>query len=317
MFEGIDDVTPKLQSVKAEITEIDQVLNNLDQTNKRTSASQHDLSEKLTTFNERAVLSRIGITALTFATIRWLASAEQMAEKLPDLSGRLKDAKDNMDLARESLNNFKIEIGKVALELEGTFARVLGLVTSNMIQQREALDRLNQNYVEAYRRVFELHNLETSALTNARNKLSLLNATSDSERDLIAIEQERQTVLNNALILAQQEIEGKEKKGEVTVKERQELDALGNVYDRITEKIIENNKLKEEEIQKSKENKEAKEKEKEAVNSLAQGYDAMNRRIGGAQSLGGQVSARYSSFSTVGTPGGWTVTSDSMAPKQE
>ena|SRR3990167_3944887 len=41
------------------------------------------------------------------------------------------------------------------------------------------------------------------------------------------------------------------------------------------------------------------EKHKEVVNSLAQGYDDLNKRIGGAQSLSGQVSARFTSTGNV------------------
>jgi len=143
---AIDDASPTLEKLRT----------NLD----KTVGSTSKLTDRLTTFNERTLVSKIGITALAFATVRYIDSAEEMAEKLENLSPALIKAKKDLDNYRSAVDDVKESVGKMALQVGGATANFIiwASGTKWIIEMNRELERSINAANEAQKRQIELNN---------------------------------------------------------------------------------------------------------------------------------------------------------------
>ena len=143
---AIDDASPTLEKLRT----------NLD----KTVGSTSKLTDRLTTFNERTLVSKIGITALAFATVRYIDSAEEMAEKLENLSPALIKAKKDLDNYRSAVDDVKESVGKMALQVGGATANLIiwASGTKWIIEMNRELERSINAANEAQKRQIELNN---------------------------------------------------------------------------------------------------------------------------------------------------------------
>ena len=111
IISGEDRFTPTAKKVQAEAAKTGEAFKRMKDEGEKVSKTHNDLSEKLTTFNQRVLVNRIGITALTFAFIRFIQTSQEAAEKSDRLKDSLHQTNVVLDQSRKSWKEFTENFG--------------------------------------------------------------------------------------------------------------------------------------------------------------------------------------------------------------
>ena len=103
IFEIIDDATPKLQSIKASVTEVKDLMNEWGKQTDKADNSQKGLIERLGQLNARVILTKIGILAMITAIIKWYSASMDAARASTRLKEELQSTNEILDIQSSKL----------------------------------------------------------------------------------------------------------------------------------------------------------------------------------------------------------------------
>lgn len=107
----------ELDLAKAKIRELSDETDNFKNKGEGASKSTDRMSKELFTFRTRAIASRLGITALTFALIQYLKESEKTARESDLLNVKLRDQINLINENTKAWDNFKIKVGETIVNV--------------------------------------------------------------------------------------------------------------------------------------------------------------------------------------------------------
>ena len=279
-FIGVDDVSPKLQNIRAELVATDAEVNKFSASSDKASGSTHKFTEKLTTFNTRTLAAKIGITALTFALVRYAKEAAKSVEETEKLNGMWETNRKNLQEFRNLLALTKSEVGDLTLDIENFLGRLANKINPGRVAIANLIAEWNKGAEEARKFAKEIDEwtVKNNQAINSINehidslklKTAVLKATNEVEKETL--------IINDELRQSEQKLDQQVKDKIITEEQaRKKKEELRNASDMYIKTIKE---------------------EVYGIAKLTVKYDEFNKRIGG-QGQTGTTSTNRKSRSNV------------------